>query len=98
MASTTSRTDGLGATPWPPERRQRLQGQIRDTPLQIAPQLAEQDPRMAAGAVVFDCRPALLPVSVDVSGIDMRTVRSAMSPAESVVVPPELACSVGGEF
>ena len=34
---------------------------------------------MAAGAVVFDCRPALLPVSVDLSVIDMRAARSAIS-------------------
>ena len=65
-------------------------------PNQIAPQLTEQDPRMAAGAVVFDCRPALLPVSVDVSGIDMRAVRPAMPPAEPVVVPPELEQQFGG--
>ena len=43
---------------------------------------------MAAGAVVFDCRPALLPVSVNVSGIDMRTV----SPA----VPPDREQQFGG--
>ena len=30
---------------------------------------------MAAGAVVFDCRPPLMPVSLDVSGIDMPAVR-----------------------
>ena len=89
VASTTSRTDGLCTTPRPPGRRQQQQGQIWDTPAQIAPQLTEQDPRMAAEAVVFDCRPALLPVSVDVFGIDIRAVRSAISPAESVVVPPE---------
>ena len=38
---------------------------------------------------MFDCRPAVLPVSVDVSGIDMRTVRPAKPPAELVVAPPE---------
>ena len=96
MASTTSRTDGLGATPRPPGRRRRQQGQILDTPARIAPRLTEQDPRMVAGAVVFDCRPALLPVSVDVSGIDMLAVRSAIPPAESVVVPPELEQQFGG--
>ena len=63
--------------------------QFRDTPDQIAPRLTEQDPLMAAGAVVFDCRPALLPVSVDLSGIDMRASRSAICSAESVFVPPE---------
>ena len=44
---------------------------------------------MAAGAVVFDCRPAVLPVSVDVSGIDMQTARRAEPPAEPVVAPAE---------
>ena len=45
---------------------------------------------MAAGAVVFDCRPAVLPVSVDVSGIDMRKVRRAEPPAEPVVTTPNV--------
>ena len=97
VTSTTSQTDGLCDTPRPgPGRRQRQQGQIRDMPAQIAPQLTEQDTRMAAGAMVFYYRPALLPVSVDVLGIDMRAVRSAISPAESVVVPPELEQQFGG--
>ena len=88
-ASTTSRTDGVDATPQPPRRRRRQGVQFRDTPDQIAPRLTEQDPLMAAGVVVFDCRPALLPVSVNVSGIDMRARTCAISPAESVLVPPE---------
>ena len=67
VPSTAGRTDGLGATPRPPGRRRR-QGQIIDTPAQITPRLTEQDPRMAAGAMVFDCRPALLPVSLDCFG------------------------------
>ena len=46
-------------------------------------------PRMAAGAVVFDYRPAVLPVSVDVLAIDMQTVRHAEPPAESVVAAAE---------
>ena len=96
VASTTSRTDGLDATPQPPRRRWRQQVQFRYTPDQIAPRLMEQDPLMVAGAVVFDCRPALLPVSVNVSGIDMRASRSAISPAESVLVPPELERHFGG--
>ena len=39
--------------------------------------------------MVFDCRPAVLPVSVDVSGIDMQTVHRAEPPAEPVVAPAE---------
>ena len=81
VASTTGRTDELCATPRPPGRRRRQQRQIQNRPTQIAPRLTEQDPRMAAGAVVFDCRTAVLPVSVDVLGIDMRTVRPAKPPA-----------------
>ena len=52
--------------------------------------------RMAAGAVVFDCRPALLPVSLDVSGIDMLAVRSSIPPAKTDVVPPEHEQPFGG--
>ena len=63
VAATTGRTDELGATPRPPGRRRRQQGPTRDTPARITPRLIEQDPRMAAGAVVFDCRLALLLVS-----------------------------------
>ena len=93
VASTTSRTDGFDATPQPPRHRRRQQVQFRDTPDQIAPRLTEQDPLMAAGAVVFDRQPAL---SVNVSGIDMQASRSAISPAESVLVPSELERQFGG--
>ena len=51
---------------------------------------------MAAGAVVFDCRPALLPVSLDVSGIDMPAVRSSVPPAKTDVAPPEREQPFGG--
>ena len=57
-----------------------------DPPVQIAPRLTEQDPWMAAGTIVFDCRPALLPVSLDVSGIDMPAVRSLVPSAKTNVV------------
>ena len=51
-ASTTSRTDGVDATPRPPRRRRRQRVQFRDMPDQIAPRLMEQDP-----LTVFDCLP-----------------------------------------
>ena len=51
---------------------------------------------MAAGTVVFDCLPLLLPLSVNVLGIDMRTVRPAMPLVEPVVVPPECEQQFGG--
>ena len=34
-----------------------------------------QDPLAAAGAVVLDCRPLLLPVSMDISGVDLSAGR-----------------------
>ena len=96
VTSTTGRTDEIGATPRPPGRRRRQQGQPWDTHDWIMPRLTEQAPWMAAGAVVFDCGPALLPVSVDVSGIDMLAFRSMIPPAKSVVVPPDLEHQFGG--
>ena len=96
VAATTGRTDELGATPRPPGRRRRQQGQSRDMHARITPWLTEQDPQMAAGAVVFDCHPALLPVSVDVLVIDMLAFRSMIPPAKSVVLPPDLEQQFGG--
>ena len=56
-----------------------------------------QDPLTAAGAVVFDCRLSLMPVSMDVTGIDMSAIRSSALSAEADVVPPEHEQSfVGG--
>ena len=82
-------SDGLCARPRPPGRRRRSQRWIPNTTTHVTSRLTEQDPRTMAGAVVFDCRPAVLPVSVDVSGIDMQTVRRAEPPAEPVVAPTE---------
>ena len=39
------------------------------------PVLTLQDPLAAVGAVVLDCRPPLLPVSMEISGVDMSAVR-----------------------
>ena len=62
------------------------------------PVLTLQDPSAAQGAVVFDCRPPLLPVSLDLSGVGRL---SGLPPAVSagVEVPPsehDLSFSVGG--
>ena len=86
-------SDGLCARPRPPGRRRRSQRWIPNTATHVTSQLTEQDPRTMAGAVVIDCRPAVLPVSVNVSGIDMQTVRHAEPPAEPpaelVIAPTE---------
>ena len=41
------------------------------------------------GAVVFDCRPPLLPVSMDISGVDLSVIRASAMSAEAVAFPPE---------
>ena len=41
-----------------------------------------QDPLAAAGAVVLDCRPQLLPVSLDISGVDLSAGRLPATSAD----------------
>ena len=62
------------------------------------PVLTLQDPSDVQGVVVYDCRPPLLPVSLDLSGIGLL---SGLPPAASasVEVPPNehgLSISGGG--
>ena len=95
VPSTADHTDVLGAMPRPPRRRRRPVW-VMDLPVQIAPRLTEQDPRMAAGAMVFECRPALLSVSLDVSGIDMPAVRSSVPSAKMSSLPNVSSLSRGG--
>ena len=90
------RTDDLCVRPRSPGRRRRSQRRIQNTATHVAPRLTEQDPQMATGAVVFDYRPAVLPVSVDVSGMDIRSVRLAEPPADQVVAPAERKHEFGG--
>ena len=45
---------------------------------------------------MFDCRPSLMPVSMDVTGLDMSAIRSSALSAEAGVVSPEREQSVGG--
>ena len=47
-----------------------------ETPVRIAPRLTIQDPLAAAGAVVLDCRPQVLPGAMDVSVTDLAEIRS----------------------
>ena len=50
---------------------------------------------MAAGAVLFDCHPPLLPVSMNVSGVDLSAIQSTTMAAEADAVPPEREHSFG---
>ena len=67
--------------------------------VQNAPRLTVQDPLAAAGAVVLDCRPPLLPVSMDISGVDLSAIRASTMSAEAGAFPPEREQSfVGGDL
>ena len=55
------------------------------------------DPLAAPGAVVLDCCPPLLPVSMDIRGIDMSTGRvPAASTGVDVLFPGREPSSNGG--
>ena len=69
---------------------------VRETPRRIAPRLTEQDPLAAAGAMVFDCRPQVLPVAIDVSGTELAEIRSMTRARVATATPPEREQSFGG--
>ena len=72
---------------------------IMESPAQNAPLLTVQDPLAAAGAVVLDCRPPLLPVSINISGVDLSAIRALTMSAEAGAFPPEREQSfVGGDL
>ena len=63
--------------------------------MQSVPVLTVQDPLAAA---VLDCHPPLLPVSMDISGVDLSAIRAPAVSAGAVILPPVnvSCCSVGG--
>ena len=60
------------------------------------PVLTIQDPLAAAGAVVLDCRPPLLPVSMDIRGVDLSAGRLPAMSAVMDVLPPDVSCCPWG--
>ena len=61
------------------------------------PVLTIQDPLAVAGAVVLDCRPPVLPVSMDIRGIDLSAGRlPAASAGVDVLFPGREPLSNGG--
>ena len=50
--------------------RHRRPVRVMEPPVENIPVLMIQDPLAAAGVVVIDCCPPLLPVSMDISGVD----------------------------
>ena len=73
-------------SPRPSRRALRRRRPVR---VMDSPVIKEQDPLAAAGALVFDCRPPLLPVSMDISGVDMSVIRASAVSAEAAAFPPE---------
>ena len=62
---------------------------IGETPRRIAPRLTEQDTLAAAGSMVFDCRPQVLPGAMDVSGTKRSEIRSMTRPGMVTSAPSE---------
>ena len=67
---------------------------VRDTHRRVAPRLTEQDPLAATGAMVFDCRPQVLPGAMDISGTELTEIRSMTRP--QLHLPNERSHSGGG--
>ena len=53
-------------------------------------------PAGCGGGGVLDCRPPLLPVSMDISGVDLSANRVSTMSAEAGAFPPEREQSFGG--
>ena len=69
--------------------RRRRPVRVMDPPVENIPVLTIQDPLAVAGAVVLDCRPPLLPVSMDISGVDLSAGRLPAVSAGVDVLPHE---------
>ena len=90
--------EAVGSYPRPSRRtfaRQRIP-RVMETPTRVAPRLTELDPLAAAGAMVFDFRPQVLPGAMDVSGIELSEIRSMMRASAATSSLPEREQSFGG--
>ena len=74
--------------------RRRRPVRVMESPVRNVPLLTVQDP--LAGAVVLDCRPRLLPVLMDINGVDLLAIRASDMSAEAGAFPPEREQSFGG--
>ena len=84
--------DVVSASPRPSSRvfRRRQPARVMDSPV-----LTVQDPLAAAGELEVDCCPPLLPVSMDISGVDVSVIRASAVSAEAAAFPPEREQSLG---
>ena len=72
---------------------------VMEPPMENVPVLMIQDPPAAVGAVVLDdCRPPLLPVSIDISGVDLSGIRIPTVVADVDVLPLEPLFDGGGDL
>ena len=69
---------------------------VRELSTRIAPRLTELDPLAAAGAMVFDCRPQVLPGAMDLSGLELSEICSTTRASAATSPPPEREQSFGG--
>ena len=76
--------------------RRRRPVRVMESPVQNVPVLTVQDPLAVAGAVVLDCRPPLLPVSMDIRGVDLLAIRAPAVSAGAGVLPLEREQLFGG--
>ena len=90
--------DVLGASSRPSRHAfaRRWPSRVKETPRRIAPRLTVQDPLAAAGAMVFDCHPQVLPGAIDVSGTELAEIRSMTRARVATAAPPEREQSFGG--
>ena len=72
---------------------------VMEPPVENIPVLTIKDPLASAGVVVLDCRPLLLPVLMDISGVDLSAGRLLAVSAGMDVLPHEHEpSSSGGDF
>ena len=79
--------------------RRRRPVRVMEPPVENILFLMIQDPLAVAVTVVLDCRPPLLPVSMDISGVDLSAIRVPAVLADVDVLPLErepLLCGGGG--
>ena len=84
-------SEAVGSSPRPSRRtfaRRRIP-RVRETLRRVAPRLTELDPLAAAGDMVFDCCPQVLPGAMDVSGTELSEIRSMMRASAATSSPPE---------
>ena len=76
--------------------RHRRPVRVMEPPIENISVLMIQDPLAATGAVVLDCRPPLLPILMDISGVDLSVIRVPAVLADVDVFPLEREPLFGG--